>query len=77
MTREIRTLVPYLAVVGLACLLMVAEPDLGTAIVVCLATGALLVAAGVKIRHLALLGRRRSAWSCCSRSCSSPTGCSA
>ncbi len=55
-TREIRTLVPYLAVVGLACLLMVAEPDLGTAIVVLGATGALLVAAGVKIRHLALLG---------------------
>ena len=43
---------------------MVAEPDLGTAIVVCLATGALLVAAGVKIRHLMLLGgrdRRRGA----------------
>ena len=56
MTRGIRTLMPYLAVVGLACTLMVAEPDLGTAIVVCLATGALLVAAGVKIRHLALLG---------------------
>jgi cell division protein FtsW len=56
MTREIRTLMPYLAVVGLACTLMVAEPDLGTAIVLCLATGALLVAAGVKIRHLALLG---------------------
>ncbi len=56
MTREIRTLVPYLAVVGLACMLMVAEPDLGTAIVLCLATSALLVAAGVKIRHLALLG---------------------
>ena len=56
MTRDIRTLMPYLAVVGLACTLMVVEPDLGTAIVLCLATGALLVAAGVKIRHLALLG---------------------
>jgi cell division protein FtsW len=56
MTRSIRTLMPYLAVVGLACTLMVAEPDLGTAIVLCLATGALLVAAGVRIRHLALLG---------------------
>jgi cell division protein FtsW len=41
--------------VALACLLMVAEPDLGTAIVVCLATCALLVAAGVQIRHLMLL----------------------
>ena len=56
MTRRIGTLMPYLAVVGLACLLMVVEPDLGTAIVVLGATGALLVAAGVKIRHLALLG---------------------
>ena len=55
MVRSIRTLVPYLAVVGLACLLMVAEPDLGTAIVVCMATAALLVAAGMKIRHLMLL----------------------
>jgi cell division protein FtsW len=55
MTRGIPTLVPYLAVVGLACTLMVVQPDLGTAVIVCLATSALLVAAGVKIRHLALL----------------------
>ena len=46
---------------------MVAEPDLGTAIVVCLATGALLVAAGVKIRHLMLLAGAIG-WCCCSRS---------
>jgi cell division protein FtsW len=56
MTRHVRTLVPFLAVVGLGCLLMMAEPDLGTAIVVCLSTAALLVAAGVKIRHLMILG---------------------
>ena len=55
MVRSIRTLAPYLSVVGLACLLMVAEPDLGTAIVVCLATAALLVAAGMKIRQLMLI----------------------
>jgi cell division protein FtsW len=55
MIRSLGTLMPYLAVVGFACLLMVLEPDLGTAIVVCLATAALLVAAGVKIRHLVLL----------------------
>jgi cell division protein FtsW len=55
MVRSIRTLVPYLSVVGLGCVLMLAEPDLGTAIVVCLATAALLVAAGVRIRHLALM----------------------
>jgi cell division protein FtsW len=54
-TRDIRTLAPYLSMVALACLLMIAEPDLGTAIVVCLATAALLVAAGMKIRHLMLL----------------------
>jgi cell division protein FtsW len=55
-TRNLRTLVPYLAVVGLACALMIVEPDLGTAIVLALATAALLLAAGVRIRHLALLG---------------------
>jgi len=54
-TRSIRTLVPYLAVVGLGCLLMMAEPDLGTAIVVCLSTAALLVAAGMSVRHLLVL----------------------
>jgi cell division protein FtsW len=54
-TRHIRTLVPYLAVVGVGCLLMMAEPDLGTSVVVCLSTAALLVAAGMKIRHLLLL----------------------
>ena len=55
MTKHIRTLVPFLAVVGTGCLLMMVEPDLGTAIVVCLSTAALLVAAGVKMRHLLLL----------------------
>jgi cell division protein FtsW len=48
-------------VVGVACLLMMAEPDLGTAIVVCLSTAALLVAAGVKMRYLLLLGAGLSA----------------
>jgi cell division protein FtsW len=55
MTRHIRTLVPFLTVVSLGCLLMLVEPDLGTAIVVCLSTAALLVAAGVKLRHLLVL----------------------
>jgi cell division protein FtsW len=54
-TREVRTLLPYLSVVALACLLMIVEPDLGTAIVVCLATAALLVAAGIRMRHLMFL----------------------
>jgi hypothetical protein len=62
MTRRIGTLMPFLAVVGLACLLVVAEPDLGTAIVVMGAT--------------ARCWRPASASCCCSRSRSSPTGCS-
>jgi cell division protein FtsW len=62
MTRHIRTLVPFLAVVGVGCLLMVAEPDLGTSIVVCLSTAALLVAAGVKMRHMLLLAAAVSAF---------------
>jgi len=56
MVRSIRTLVPYLSTVAVACLLMIAEPDLGTAIVVCLASAALLVAAGMRLRQLAILG---------------------
>jgi len=47
---------PLLLVVGLACALLMKQPDMGTAIVICLAIGALLIAAGARIRHLALLG---------------------
>jgi cell division protein FtsW len=47
------TLVPYLVVVGLACLLIVTEPDLGTAVVISLGVATLLLAAGGKVRHLA------------------------
>jgi cell division protein FtsW len=46
---------PLLLVVGAACLLLLAQPDMGTAMVICLAIGALLIAAGVPIRHLALM----------------------
>ena len=55
LTRSIRTMVPYLAVVAAACLLVVIEPDLGTAMVACFATAAMLVAAGAKIRDLGIL----------------------
>jgi cell division protein FtsW len=55
MVRDLRSLMPYLSLVALASLLMIVEPDLGTAIVVCLATAALLVAAGVNMRQLMLL----------------------
>ena len=56
MVRSIRTLMPYLMVVAVACLLVVVEPDLGTAMIACFATAAMLLAAGVKVRHLALIG---------------------
>jgi cell division protein FtsW len=52
MVRSVRTLMPYLAVVATACLLVVVEPDLGTAMVVCLTTAAVLIAAGVRMRIL-------------------------
>jgi cell division protein FtsW len=43
---------PLLLVVGAACLLLMKEPDMGTAIVVCLSTGAVLIAAGASWRQL-------------------------
>jgi len=47
---------PLLLVVGAACVLLLLQPDLGTAIVICLAIGALLLAAGTPMRMLALIG---------------------
>jgi cell division protein FtsW len=46
---------PLLVVVGAGCLLLLGQPDMGTAVVICLAVGALLIAAGVPFRHLALI----------------------
>ena len=46
---------PVLLVVGSACVLLIAQPDMGTAMVTCFAITALLVAAGVPIRQLALV----------------------
>ena len=57
--HEVRTLrgmaTPLLLVVGLACALVGAEPDLGTALVIAFAVAALLVAGGVPLRHLATI----------------------
>jgi cell division protein FtsW len=51
--RSVRDLCrPLLMVVGLACLLLLKQPDMGTAMVICFATFALLVAAGARMRHL-------------------------
>jgi cell division protein FtsW len=47
---------PLLVVVGGACLLIVTQPDLGTAMVIAFTTAALLVAAGIPLGKLALLG---------------------
>jgi cell division protein FtsW len=54
--RTIEGMLPYLLVVGLACLLIVMEPDLGSAIVAVFAVTAMLIAAGARIRDLALIG---------------------
>ncbi len=53
--RTIEGLMPFLLVVGVATLLVVAEPDLGTAMVIAFAIAATLVAAGMRIRDLAVL----------------------
>jgi len=54
--RSIEGLMPFLLVVGGASLLIVAEPDLGTTMVVTFAVALMLVAAGARIRDLALIG---------------------
>lgn len=55
MTRSISDLVPYLLVVGAACLLIVVEPDMGTAMVVAFSVGAMLIAAGARPRDLGMI----------------------
>jgi cell division protein FtsW len=46
---------PLLVVVGAAILLVVTQPDLGTAMVIAFTTTALLVAAGIQLRNLAIV----------------------
>ncbi len=52
----LQAVMPFLLVAGLAAMLIVAEPDLGTTMVVAFAVAAMLVAAGVRVRDLALVG---------------------
>ena len=52
---------PLLLVVGGASALLLAQPDMGTAIVIWLSIGALLVAAGARTRHLVTLAGALSA----------------
>ena len=54
-TGELRTLMPYLAVVGAASALIVFEPDLGTAMIAAFSVGTLLIAAGVPLRQIGLI----------------------
>jgi cell division protein FtsW len=51
--RTIAGLAPLLLVAGVACLLIVAEPDLGTTMVVAFSVGATLLAAGARPADLA------------------------
>jgi cell division protein FtsW len=47
---------PLLLVVGAACALLLKQPDMGTAMVICFAIGTLLIAAGTPIRLLGTIG---------------------
>jgi cell division protein FtsW len=54
--RNLRELArPLLIVVAAACLLIVSQPDLGTAMVIAFTVAAILVAAGIPLRKLGLL----------------------
>jgi cell division protein FtsW len=53
--RSLRDLRPYLLVVGGACLLIVVDPDMGTAMVVAFSAAVLLIAAGLSPRDLGLI----------------------
>ena len=63
--RSIEGFMPFLLVVGAACLLIMLEPDMGTTMVIAFAVGATLIAAGARPRDLGLiaLGDRRR-WRC-------------
>jgi cell division protein FtsW len=46
---------PLLIVLAVACALLLKQPDMGTAMIICFAIGALLIAAGTPLRVLAIL----------------------
>jgi cell division protein FtsW len=53
--RSLQGLMPFLLVVGTACLLIMAEPDMGTTMVVAFSVAATLVAAGARLADLGKL----------------------
>jgi cell division protein FtsW len=55
LTRSIGDMMPFLGAVALICLLVVIEPDLGTAMVACFSAAAMLTAAGARMRDLAII----------------------
>jgi cell division protein FtsW len=56
LARNLRTVAgPIIGVGGAAVLLIMAEPDLGTALVICFTLAAMLVAAGLPLRQLGLV----------------------
>jgi len=57
-----------------ACLLVVAEPDLGTALVIAFTLVALMLAAGMPVRYLGFLLVIAAVGFCCSRSSSRTSG---
>ena len=56
--RTPRSIGPLLLVAGTAVLLVASQPDLGTALVMSFTVAAMLVAAGMPIRYLAMAGGR-------------------
>ena len=53
--RSLNGMMPFLLVVGVSALLIIAEPDLGTTLVIAFASAATLVAAGARMRDLAMI----------------------
>jgi cell division protein FtsW len=53
--RSLKGMMPFLLVVGTSALLIVAEPDLGTTLVIAFASAATLIAAGARMRDLAMI----------------------
>ena len=51
-TRSLHGARPLLLVSGAMAGLIILEPDMGTAVVICLTLGAMLVVGGIKVRHL-------------------------
>jgi cell division protein FtsW len=50
--RNLKGLLPFLLVAGTACLLIIAEPDMGTTMVVAFSVSATLIAAGARLADL-------------------------